>query len=255
MSGNQPVALVTGGARRIGKAIVADLAANGFAVAIHCNRSLGDAEATAEEIARAGGRASVYQADFSDLASTRDLLPQVAATLGPVRLLVNSASIFENDEVGALSEDLWERHFAVHLKAPVFLAEAMAKALPPHAEGLIVNIVDQRVLHPSGPAFFSYRLSKAALWDATKTLAQALAPQIRVNAIAPGPTLKSVRQSNADFARQVDDLILKRGPGLDEFGRTVRYLWSTRSITGQAIALDGGQHLAWANRGAGSIVE
>lgn len=255
MSEKQPVALVTGGAKRIGQAIVADLAANGFAVAIHCNRSTAEADAAAQAIVKAGGRASVHQADFSDVEAVHGLVPDVAAALGPVQLLVNSASVFEEDHVGALSDEIWDRHFSIHLKAPVFLTEAMAETLPEGDEGMVVNIIDQRVIYPSGPTFFSYTLSKTALWDATRTLAQALAPRLRVNAIAPGPTLKSVRQTDEDFARQVDDLPLKRGPQLTEFGRTIRYLWETKSITGQMIALDGGQHLAWESRGVGSTVE
>lgn len=255
MSEQQPVALVTGGARRIGKAVAEDLAANGFTVAIHCNRSLDDANSTAEAIRSAGGTAYVHQADLTDGHALRRLVPEVAEALGPVRLLVNNASIFDDDRVGSLSEATWEASFAVHVKAPVFLAEALVGGLPAGEDGLVVNMIDQRVLYPSGPSFFSYTLSKASLWNATRTLAQAVAPAVRVNAIAPGPTLKSVRQTDEDFARQVDDLILKRGPALDEFGRTVRYLWETRSITGQMIALDGGQHLGWEQRGVGSAIE
>ena len=138
----------------------------------------------------------------------------------------------------------WDRHFAIHLKAPVLLAREFARALPADREGLIVNIIDQRVWRPT-PRYFSYALSKSALWDATVTMAQALAPRVRVNAIGPGPTIKSARQDDADFQRQVDALLLKRGPVLLEFGATIRYLWEARSVTGQMIALDGGQHLAW----------
>lgn len=238
------VALVTGGARRIGKAIVEDLAAHGFAVAIHCNGSMSEGEALAAAIGAKGGRAAAVQADLCDSQALSDLIGQTQAKLGPVRLLVNNASIFVEDHVGALDEEKWEKHFALHLKAPVFLAESMAAALPEGEDGLIVNIIDQRVWK-TNPLFFSYTLSKSALWTATRTLAQALAPRIRVNAIGPGPTLPSERQDVRDFRRQVEAIPLKKGPSLAEFGRTIRYLWEMKSVTGQMLALDGGQHLAW----------
>jgi NAD(P)-dependent dehydrogenase (short-subunit alcohol dehydrogenase family) len=237
-------ALVTGGARRIGGAIVADLAAHGFAVAIHANRSFAEAGKLAARIGAAGGKAVPLQADLTDMNAAGRLVEDAAAALGPVCLLVNCASIFEDDSVLDFDWDGWERHFAVHLKAPVLLARRFAQALPQGREGLVVNIVDQRVWRPT-PRYFSYALSKSALWSATQTMAQALAPRIRVNAIGPGPTLRNVRQSDADFAAQVEGLMLKRGPALEEFGATIRYLWQARSVTGQMIALDGGQHLAW----------
>ncbi|OJX99445.1 MAG: short chain dehydrogenase [Rhizobiales bacterium 63-22] len=236
--------LVTGGARRIGRAIVEDLAAHGFPVAIHCNRSTDEGEALAEAIRRNGGAACVVQADLADADAVRTLVGQASSRLGPVQLLVNNASLFEDDRVGHLDMDLWDRHFAVHLKAPVILAEELARRLPDGADGLIVNVIDQRVWKLN-PNFFSYTLSKTALWNATRTLAQALAPRIRVNAIAPGPTLPSERQKPGDFERQVSRLPLQRAPELPEFGRTVRFFWANGSVTGQMIALDGGQHLAW----------
>jgi len=237
-------ALVTGGAKRIGKAIVEDLAAHGFAVAIHANRSFDEAEALASRIAAAGGRAAALAADLTDMTAAAGLVAAAGAALGPVSLLVNSASIFEDDSALDFDWDGWDRHFAIHLKAPVLLARTMARALPPDCEGLVVNVIDQRVWRPT-PRYFSYGLSKSALWSATRTMAQALAPRVRVNAIGPGPALKNARQRDADFAAQVDGLILKRGPALGEFGATIRYLWQARSVTGQMIALDGGQHLAW----------
>jgi NAD(P)-dependent dehydrogenase (short-subunit alcohol dehydrogenase family) len=237
-------ALVTGGAKRIGRAIAEDLAAHGFAVAIHANRSLAEAEALAARIVAGGGRAAAIRADLTDMVVTGGLVAAAEAALGPVSLLVYSASIFSDDSVLDFDWENWDRHFAIHLKAPALLAQNFAKALPRGREGLIVNIIDQRVWRPT-PRYFSYALSKSALWTATQTMAQALAPRIRVNAIGPGPTLKNLRQDDADFARQVDGLMLKRGPALEEFGATIRYLWQARSVTGQMIALDGGQHLAW----------
>ncbi|TWG93767.1 NAD(P)-dependent dehydrogenase (short-subunit alcohol dehydrogenase family) [Mesorhizobium sp. J18] len=238
------VALVTGGARRIGRAISLDLAAHGFAVAIHCNRSQELANALAEEINAGGGRAAAIEADLLDSEATARLVPAVIAALGPVGLVVNNASLFEDDSVTDFDGEAWDRHFDLHVKAPAIIARSFAAALPEGHEGLIVNIIDQRVWALT-PRFFSYTLSKSALWTATRTMAQALAPRIRVNAIGPGPTLANERQDTADFERQTRALILRRGPALEEFGATVRYLWEARSVTGQMIALDGGQHLAW----------
>ncbi|AZO42588.1 MULTISPECIES: SDR family oxidoreductase [Mesorhizobium] len=237
-------ALVTGGAKRIGRAIVDDLAAHGFAVAIHCNRSRVEADALAAAINAGGGRAAVIAADLTDMDAVGDLVGQAQAALGPLSLLVNNASLFEDDSVLDFDWRAWDRHFAVHVKAPALLAQNFARALPEGQVGLIVNMIDQRVWRPT-PRYFSYALSKSTLWTATQMMAQSLGPRIRVNAIGPGPTLKNARQDDSDFAAQVDGLILKRGPELSEFGATIRYLWEARSVTGQMIALDGGQHLAW----------
>lgn len=247
-------ALITGGSKRIGKAIVEDLAAHGFAVAIHSNRSRAEADELAATVAASGGEAAVVTADLTDMRAVDGLVRRAAAALGPISLLVNNASIFEPDEVTDFDWAAWDRHFAVHVKAPVLLARRFAEALPPDAEGLVVNMIDQRVLKPT-PRYFSYSLSKSALWDATRTMAQALGPCIRVNAIGPGPTLPSSRQEQADFDAQVEGLILKRGPSLLEFGATIRYLWEARSVTGQMIALDGGQHLAWQTPDVTGMVE
>lgn len=244
MSKATVTALVTGGARRIGRAIVEDLAAHGFAVAIHCNRSRTEADALAAQIIAGGGRATVVAADLTDMDAVGDLVGQAQAALGPIPLLVNNASLFEDDSVLDFDWRAWDRHFAVHVKAPALLAQNFARALPGGQEGLIVNMIDQRVWRPT-PRYFSYALSKSTLWTATQMMAQALGPRIRVNAIGPGPTLKNARQDDSDFAAQVDGLILKRGPELPEFGATIRYLWEARSVTGQMIAVDGGQHLAW----------
>jgi len=250
----EKTALVTGGARRIGKAIVRDLAANGFAVALHCNTSREEADALVANIRDDGGKAVVVQADLRDTEAAAGLVDRTVEALGGLDLVVNNASIFADDSVTDFDEAVWDAHFAVHLKAPAVIARSFAAALPDGREGLIVNIVDQRVWNLT-PRFFSYTLSKSALWTATRTMAQALAPRIRVNAIAPGPTLANERQDEHDFARQIDALILKRGPELGEFGATIRYLWQARSVTGQMIALDGGQHLAWETPDVAGISE
>jgi NAD(P)-dependent dehydrogenase (short-subunit alcohol dehydrogenase family) len=238
-----PVALVTGGARRIGRAIVEDLAAHGWAVAIHHNRSHDEAQAMIDAIRKAGGHATMVSGDLADPSCHTEMIAETARALGPVTLLVNNASTFEKDSVGALDRGSWDRQFAVNLAAPVFLAEAFAAALPAEVEGNVVNLLDQRIWRPT-PAYFSYQLTKSALAVATETLAQALAPRIRVNGIAPGPALPAAGATAESFERRIDALPLKRQPDLADFGRTVRYLVENRSITGQIIALDGGQHLA-----------
>lgn len=246
--------MITGGARRIGRAIVEDLAANGFAVAIHSNSSADDASALGAQIKKVGGQAAVVVADLTDMSAVAEVVGRAEDALGPVSLLVNNASLFEDDSVLDFDWPEWDRHFDIHLKAPVLLAQKFAQALPEATDGLIVNVIDQRVWRLS-PRYFSYTLSKSALWTATQTMAQALAPRIRVNAIGPGPTLRNTRQDDSDFRKQVDALLLKQSPNLSEFGATIRYLWQARSVTGQMIALDGGQHLAWQTPDVAGIVE
>lgn len=236
-------ALITGGALRLGRAIALDLAERGFGVAIHANSSVDEAQQLADEIQSEGGRAWAVQADLSKSEQAVAAIEEALSLAGNVDILVNNASIFEPDTVDDLNEELWDQHFNIHLKSPTFMSNALAQHLG-DAEGLIVNIIDQRVWRLN-PTFFSYTLSKSALWTATQTMAQALGPNIRVNAIGPGPTLKNDRQNDEDLRQQVDALILQRGPDLSEFGATIRYLWEAKSVTGQMIALDGGQHLAW----------
>lgn len=237
-----PAALITGSARRIGRAIAEDLARNGWAVAIHHHRSGDEAEELAAEIRDAGGRAAVVSGDLSDPWAPSRIVEDAARALGPFTLLVNNASVFEKDTIGALDAAIWQHQMAVNLQAPVFLAEAFARQLPDGSEGNIVNLLDQRIFRPS-PDFFSYQLTKSGLAVATEIMAKALAPRIRVNGIAPGPVLPSVHSNTERHREMVAGLPLQRAPGLDEFGRTIRFLVETPSITGQVIALDGGQRL------------
>ncbi|MXN63379.1 SDR family oxidoreductase [Stappia sp. GBMRC 2046] len=236
--------LVTGAARRIGAALATDLATAGFGVVLHANTSVAEAEETATFIRSTGGRAAVITGDLSSAQGLSRIVDRAAREIGPLSVLVNNASIFEPDEIETLDIERFDRHFAIHTRAPLFLSQAFAEQLPDEASGLIVNIIDQKVWRPT-PKFLSYTLSKSALWSATRMLAQGLAPRIRVNAIGPGPTLASERQSAEDFRRQQEAVPLGRGPELVEFANTILYLWRTPSITGQMIALDGGQHLAW----------
>lgn len=237
-------ALITGASKRIGRAIAEDLSANGFTVVIHANRSLEEAESLAAELRQTGATAFAVKADLTDSGETAHLVEEVNSRAGPIDLLVNNASVFHEDAASRFDSRAFDMHFAVHVRAPSILAAEFARQLPDDVAGLIVNMIDQRVW-ALNPRFYSYTLSKAALWTATQTLAQSFAPRIRVNGIGPGPTLRSERQSPEDFQAQIDGVILKTGPGLDEFGRTIRFLFDTPSITGQMIALDGGQHLAW----------
>lgn len=236
-------ALITGGARRIGRAIALELVGAGYAVALHANRSRDEARQLAADIAAQGGRALVVLGDLADPAAVQGLVP-AAAALGPLTLLVNNAGEFEPDEIDTLARARFERTFAVNLAAPLFLAQAFAAQAAEGAGASIVNIIDQRVLKPT-PRFLSYTLSKSALYSATTTLAQALAPKIRVNAVAPGPTLPSPRQSDAQFAAQARTLPLRRGSRPQDIAAAVLYLAQAESVTGVTIAVDGGQHLAW----------
>ena len=236
-------ALITGAGRRIGRAIALTLAQAGYAVVLHAHRSRAEAETLAGEIAGAGGTARVVLADLADADALRKLMP-AAAAFGPLTLLVNNASQFDEDEIGNLERARFERTLAVNLTAPVLLAQAFAAQAPEDADSSIVNVVDQRVLKPT-PRFFSYTLSKSALASATVTLAQALAPKLRVNAVAPGPTLPSPRQSEAQFAAQAAAVPLQRGPSPEDIAAAVLYLAQATSVTGTVIAVDGGQHLSW----------
>lgn len=238
-------ALVTGAARRVGRAIACDLARLGWSVAVHYNSSRREADETVAMIADGGGRAAAVKADLRDEAAVRGLVEAAEHALGPVRLLVNNASVFENDT--ALTEDraIWDANIEVNLRAPFVLSQSLAKRLPPEATGNIINIVDQRVLNLT-PYFTSYTVSKAALWTLTQTLAQAFAPLLRVNAIGPGPVLPSPRQTDAQFERQYRALPLARAVDVVEICGAVRFILESPSMTGQIIVLDAGQHLGWA---------
>ena len=244
------VALVTGGARRLGRAITLALAGAGFSVAIHSRRSDDEAEALAAEIGGRGARAIVLQADLADEAAVRALVPAAQAALGPVGVLVNNASAFERDEWDDATRASWDRHMEPNLRAPFVLMQAMALALPDGAEGVVINMLDQRVWSLT-PHFVSYTMSKAGLWALTRQMALALAPRIRVNAIGPGPALPSPRQTQGQFARQCAAVPLRHGTSPGEVGRAALAILSLPSMTGQMLALDGGQHLQWGSSAAG----
>ena len=247
-------ALVTGGAKRIGRALVLALAEAGYAVAIHHHASRAEAEALAAEIMEAGGNAVALVADLADEAAVRQLLPRAAAALGPVGVLVNNASIFENDTVATATRESWDRHLAVNLRAPFVLIQEFAAALPAESGGAVVNLLDERVWNLT-PYFVSYTLSKDALWTLTRTMALALAPRIRVNGIGPGPTLPSPRQSAEQFLERCRSLPLQRGTSPEEIAAAMRFILAAPAMTGQMIALDGGEHLGWAQGSNVRVIE
>jgi len=240
-------ALVTGAGRRVGRALALALAGAGLDVAVHYRGSSGEADEVVSQIRAMGHKATAVAADLSQPQETSDLVARATAVIGPLSLLVNNASLFEADRFGALDLALWDRHFETNLRAPVLLAQAFADQVPKglaDGEAMILNILDQRVLHPN-PQFFSYTLSKSALFTATRTMAQALAPRIRVNAIGPGPTLASIHQDASTFAAEAQATPLARSVAPQDICAAALYLFSARSVTGQMLAVDAGQHLAW----------
>lgn len=246
-------ALITGAGKRLGRAMALELAAQGHDVAIHYHSSEDAAEATAEEARALGVKARIFQADLLDEAAVQGLMPRVIDALGPVEVLVNNASVFDYDNLESATRESWDAHMMSNLRAPFVLTQALADQLPapaeddggePVARGLVLNMVDQRVRKLT-PEFMTYTLAKAALWTFTQTAAQALAPRCRVNAIGPGPTLQGARQSDAHFAAQRAATVLERGAGPDDIVHALRYFLAAKTVTGQLICVDGGQHLGW----------
>ncbi|WP_102109552.1 SDR family oxidoreductase [Oceaniglobus roseus] len=247
-------ALVTGGGKRLGRAMALYLAERGIGVAVHYNSSADAAEEVADEIRAVGLPAAAVQADLLDEAATGALMPAAAEALGgPITVLVNNASIFEHDTIHTATRDSWDRHFGSNLRAPFQLIQALARTAPPPAEdangepvaqALVVNMIDQRVRKLT-PEFMTYTLAKTALWTLTRTAAQGLAPKVRVNAIGPGPTLQGARQSDRHFAAQRAATVLERGAGEADIVAALGYFLDAPAVTGQLLCIDGGQHLAW----------
>ena len=236
--------LVTGAAKRLGRAIALALADQGWSVAVHHRSSSREAEETASAIRDKGVRAHAIAADLSDEAETARLVAKAASKLGPLNALVNNASVFEHDTIDTMTRESWQMHFAVNLRAPVLLAQEFAAQLENSLHGVIVNVLDQRVFKPT-PEFLSYGVTKAGLHWLTTTLAQGLAPRIRVNAVAPGPTLPSARQSKESFERQASSTVLGHGAHPEDIAAAVLYLIEAQAVTGQTIVVDSGQHLVW----------
>jgi NAD(P)-dependent dehydrogenase (short-subunit alcohol dehydrogenase family) len=241
---SRPVALVTGSARRLGRAIALDLAAHGWDVAVHYRGSAADAEATVAELSALGARADAFAADLADEAACRALLPAVAQRLGAVDAVVNNASLFEHDDLATFSHAAMERHWRANTAPALILARALAEHLAArNAQGCVVNISDQKLWNPN-PDHVSYTLSKAALEAATVLLAQALAPRVRVCGVAPGITLPSGPMTEAEFAAAHRMTPLQRSSTPEDVARSVRFLLESPAITGTTVLVDGGQHLA-----------
>jgi NAD(P)-dependent dehydrogenase (short-subunit alcohol dehydrogenase family) len=237
-------ALVTGAAKRIGRAIALDLAAQGWDVAVHYRSSAPAAREVVAAIEALGRRAVALPADLADERQTARLVGEAAAALGPVTLLVNNAAIFEYDRPESAGRRSWDRHMAINLRAPLVLTQKLLGQLPEGVAANVVNLIDQRVLNLT-PHYTSYTVSKAGLWALTQHLARALAPRVRVNAIGPGMALPDRRMGDDEFTALRRAMPLERGPSLEEICRALRLILDAPSMTGQLIALDGGQHLGW----------
>ena len=238
------VAIVTGGSKRIGKSIVKKLSFLGWKVIIHYNSNKNDALSLQKEIQKKGGAASIIKANLNSSKATEELISKSEKKFGKLTLLVNNASIFENDSVHSLTIDTWDIHNNVNTKAPLLLSQSFAKLLPKKEPGVIINIIDQRVFSPR-PDFISYSSSKNSLFWLTKVLAQALSPKIRVCAIGPGPTLKGARQTDNDFKNQSQSVPLGNGSSPEDISQAIEFILNASSFTGQMITLDGGEHLDW----------
>lgn len=237
-------ALVTGAAKRIGRAIALALARQGYDIAVHFNQSRDEALDLVGELESLGVRAAAIGCDLSQPQCVARLVDDAVAAIGPLDVLINNASVFTDDRAATLTIESFTTHIDTNLLAPILLSQAFAAQASLPQDASIINLIDQRVLKPS-PPFFSYGLSKAALWHATRTLAQALSPRIRVNAVGPGPTLKSIHQSQDDFAREARNTLLQKPTSPEEVAAAVVYLLGAPSVTGQMICVDSGQHLNW----------
>lgn len=246
-------ALVTGAGKRLGRAMALYLAGRGHDVAVHYSSSADEAEAVAAEIRAMGRRAQTFHADLLVEAEIEALIPAASAALGPLTVLVNNASIFEYDRIDTATRTSWDRHIESNLRAPYVLTQGFARQCPsattdehgePLAQGLIVNMIDQRILKLT-PEFSTYTIAKMGLWALTRTAAQGLAPHVRVNAIGPGPTLQGARQSAAHFTRQRAATVLGRGANPADITAALGFFLDSPGVTGQFLAIDGGQHLAW----------
>ena len=243
--------LITGAAKRLGAVMAEAMAADGFDVAIHCHHSIDAAHALAVRIEARGRRAAVIAADLAREDEVEGVVAAATAALGPLGLLVNNASTFTLDHLETATRESWDRHLEINLRAPIVLSRAFVGQLPPASDGLIVNMLDQRVSNLT-PNFLSYSVSKVGLWAATQVLARELAPRVRVNAIGPGPTLVAPGMNEAAFAALVQATPLRRGATPEEIAAALRFIAASPSMTGQLVTLDGGQQLGWLTpQGAG----
>lgn len=238
------IALVTGAADRLGAALARTLAQAGYAVVIHYNTSAEKAQAFVDELKANGHEVAKVQADLTNRADRSRVIAEAASHFGPLNVLVNNASTYNQDDLATLKEDYWDNHFAIHAEAPLFLARDFAAQLLEGEKGNIINVIDERVLNPY-PAALSYHLSKSALWTATQTLANQLAPRIRVNAIGPGPILPEAGQSQAAYDARSREALLGSNAEPSDAAAALLYLLSAQKVTGQMLAIDAGEHLRW----------
>lgn len=239
------VALITGATIRLGREIALTLAKVGFDIAVHARSHTPQADQVLKEIRALGRSAVLLTAELSDPDEVTSLVEQATQKLGPIGVLVNNASVFDRDEWDTVTLETWQHHQNPNLWAPFQLIQDFAKLLPMGAEGCVINMLDQRVWSLT-PHFVSYTISKAALWTLTQTMALALAPKsIRVNAVGPGPAMAHKRQTDEQFDHQCKSTPLGQGTTSQEVARAVLGLLCLPSVTGQMLALDGGQHLQW----------
>ncbi|MBI1207962.1 MAG: SDR family oxidoreductase [Azospirillum sp.] len=245
-------ALITGAGKRIGREIALDLASQGWAIGVHYFRSKDQADEVVGLITKRGGRAVAIQACLAREENVRELVPAAVQKLGTITCLINNASVFVDDDILKGTRESWDLHIETNLRAPFVLIQDFARQLPKDERGCVINMLDQRVWNLT-PRFTSYTVSKAALWTLTQTMAMALAPRIRVNGIGPGPTLRSERQSEEHFFAQWERVLLNRGTTPEEICQAVRFILSAPALTGQMLALDGGEHLGWAQPSWGFV--
>ena len=239
-------ALITGGAKRIGRVMCKYLAEEGWSICLHYLNSNKEADETLEIIDKLGGKAIKVKANLNNETETRELFNSAKNAIGPIGLLINNASIFYPEDWHEVTDLSWNNNFNINLKAPFILSQEFAKSLPKNSNGLILNLIDQRVLNLKSD-FFSYTISKSALYSLTKSMALFLSPKIRVNGISPGPTLKSKNQTSKQFEDQILRTPLKKQIGLNEINSAIDYIFKNKSITGEVLTLDSGQSLGWAN--------
>ncbi len=240
----RPVALVTGGARRLGRAIALELAAHGWDVALHYRHSADEAQATARDLRTHGAVAEAFAADLADEAECRALVPAVLRRFGRLDSVVNNASLFEHDDVLSFGHALMDKHWRSNVAPAVLLAQALHAQLErTGAKGCVINLLDQKLWNPN-PDYLSYTLSKAALEAANTLLAQALAPRVRVCGVAPGVTLPSGPMDHDEFEQARRQTPLQRSSTAEDIARAVRFLLESPAITGTTLLVDGGQHLS-----------
>ena len=237
--------LITGSSKRVGRSIAMKLAEEGFNIAIHYNKSSKESHSLQKELKKYNVKVKTFKLDLQKTDRIKIFFKNVVKYFGEINILINNASTFEFDSIKNATIKSYDKHLDVNLKAPFFLSKYFVEALG-KKKGNIINILDQRVMNTT-PYFTSYTISKSALLTLTRSLALSLAPKIRVNAIAPGPTLKSTRQTKEEFKKQILRTPLKKKVSLEEINNGIIFLLKSETITGQTIVLDSGQNMGWAH--------